>query len=301
MAREIFDSNPDPTQQFNEKLAGWGTRDEGGLPLGNVLGHSLNRVTVCYAILEAAKIAAEFDQLPGDSEFITAGAAVQDRKGTREYPAAHLAPCSLKVGNPGTAAPLNLHEVYADGISRSFVASLFAKTELVHRLANYADSLCERQKSRGGMADALAQSCMLVTRDRHVRPREVLFERLIPDFQAIASEQIVTISQTLPEEYEPSRIVDPFGRPHDERPSAHSPSPIVDQFGRRYAERPSDTRVHSPSAEAYRANRQTVIQILGVYAGTHSPRMAAMEKAANQLKGVRANEERQAVNRLRRR
>ncbi len=273
MAREVFDSSPDEVALFNARVSGWSTRDAGGLPLGDVSGHALNRLTQCYAIIESAKLAGDFGAIAGHQDFMVAGASVQDWRGTRDYPAAHLAPCTLKIGTPGSSsAPKPLYQSFEDGINRSFVANLFAKTEPVHRLVNYADSLCERQKGGTGMGEILAQACRTVAKDPKANPREVLHDELIPIFQMVANERITLMRQTIPEDYRPS--------------------PLLNQFGRPYYQRPEDVRVHSPSPEAYKANRAAVLQVLSLYAGAHNPRLDALAKVADQFKALRANEQR---------
>jgi hypothetical protein len=37
--RDIYNQSPDRVAQFNAKVAGWGTGEQTGLPLGDVLGH----------------------------------------------------------------------------------------------------------------------------------------------------------------------------------------------------------------------------------------------------------------------
>jgi hypothetical protein len=278
MSREIFIPNPNPAQQASDLLAGTLMRDDGGLPLGDVQSHALGRLTVCYGVLEAVRLAADVDRLPAAFTFEATGAAVQDRRGRRDYPAAHVVPCGLSVGSPAAGAPQALHDVFASGINRSFVSGLFGKTELVHRLTNYADLLCERTRTGDGMANSLVEGCTIVARDRRVSPREVLHEKLIPEFQVIAGRQIVDMAKTLPENEAPSRLVDQFGRP--------------------FYERPADYRIHSVSPQAYRANRRAVLQILSLYAGTHTPLTSALDRLVDQFKALRSNEIREADKRF---
>src|SRR5947209_9151930 len=170
--RDVYNRNPDPVAQFNARVAGWGTRAAAGLPLGDVLGHSPNRLAVCYGVLNAAKLAAGYGRtdsnsaITGQFRFAPVGAIPQDWRGSREYPAAHLSPCSLRVGDPAASKPgAPLFNVFADGVTRSYVGGLFAKTELVHVLVNRADSRCEGTPKAGkppekpGLAQVLADSC----------------------------------------------------------------------------------------------------------------------------------------------
>ena len=291
MARDIVDKTPDPVSQFQDLISGFATRDAGGLPLGDVFGHALNRLSVCYGILESAKLAASFaqvvpahDGIPPNFEFAIAGAVPQDKPGTREYPAAHLAPCTLKIGDPAASgAPANLFDVFADGVTRAFVFNLFGKTERVHKLANYSDGICERNKSQNDWVHVLAACSTEVVRNRHATPREVFFDALIPRFQVVAGQQLVNMESTLGQVPPPAESL------------------IVDQTGQPYgrAERPTDVRIHSPSPAAWRANREAVVQILAAYSGTHSPRQEDVSRLAHQFKALRSNEEREARGRNR--
>lgn len=286
MAREFVDENPDEVAQFNDLVAGFGTRDAGGLPLGNVQEHAVNRLTVCHAIIEGARllaicgqIAPGYDGIPPFYEFSIGGAVPQDRPGTTDYPAAHLAPGTVKLGDPSSARrPDNLYELFGDGITRSYMHNLFARTELVHRLTNYVDSICERKRTGDGMAQALVESCTLAARDHRASTVEVLHDELIPQFQRVARDRLAVIEASLssapPELLETSPLLDRHGQPY------------------RTAERPADTRIHSPSPAAWVANRQAVLQILGTYAGLNEPNMPAIRRTLDQFQALRANEDR---------
>ena len=285
MPREIIDEDPDEVKQFNDLVAGFGTRDDGGLPLGNVYAHAENRLTVCHAILEGSRLLATSGQLlagyngiPAHYEFSIGGAVPQDRQGTREYPAAHLAPGTIKLGDPFQAKrPDNLYELFSDGITRAYVYKLFAQTELVHRLTNYVNSLCERKRTGDGMGKALVESCSLVAHDLGANTVEVLHDELIPKFQSVARSQLAIMEDTL-----------------SSAPPEHLESlPLVDQYGKPYrtSERPTDTRIHSPSPAAWVANRRAVMQILGTYGGICEPQMPAIRHTLGQFRALRANED----------
>jgi hypothetical protein len=286
MAREFVDENPDEVAQFNDLVAGFGTRDGGGLPLGNVQDHAANRLTVCHAIIEGSRLlatcgqlAAGYDGIPPFYEFSIGGAVPQDRPGTTDYPAAHLAPGTVKLGDPGSARrPDNLYDLFADGITRSYMHNLFARTELVHRLTNYVDSICERKRTRDGMAEALVESCTLAARNYRVSTVEVLHDELIPKFQRVARDRLAVVTTSLSSA--PSELLET--------------SPLLDHRGQPYraAERPTDTRIHSPSPAAWVANRQAVLQILGTYAGINEPKMPDIRRTLDQFRALRANEDR---------
>lgn len=286
MAREFVDENPDAVAQFHDLIAGFGTRDAGGLPLGNVAEHAENRLTVCHAILDGARllaicgrIAPGYDGIPPSYEFSIGGAVPQDRPGTVDYPAAHLAPGTIKLGDPNSGRqPDNLYALFGDGITRSYVHNLFARTELVHRLTNYCDSICERKRTGDGMANALVESCELVARDTRGDTVEVLYDELIPKFQTVARGRLAFFEASLgaapPELLETSPLLDHLGRPYQS------------------AARPADTRIHSTSPAAWVANRRAVLQILGTYASLNEPKIADVRRTRDQFKALRANEER---------
>ena len=92
----------DEVRQFDDLVSGYDTRDDAGLPLGDVYGHALNRLKISYGILEAAKLAGDIwgygngDGVPPSFEAYPVGAHPQDRTGwSRQYPAAHVSPCRL--------------------------------------------------------------------------------------------------------------------------------------------------------------------------------------------------------------
>ncbi len=294
MAREIDNPNPDEVSQFEDRASGYGTRDATGLPLGDVLGHSLNRLVICYGVLEAADLAADYaqigggDGIPPNFDFFPVKAAPQDRQGSTEYPAAHLAPCSLEVGDPksGKARP-KLYDVYADGINRGFVRDLFRRTELVHVLTNRADSRCEGMARGDGMAHVLADSCETLVRDPQLSARDVFFDKLVPEFQAVAQRQLIEFNETLlarfPDALSPQvSIVDQYGRP----------------IGSHWNPLRTDARIHSSSPAAWKANRQAVSQILSTYATTRAT-PSDIGRTSEQFRALRGNEEREAVYRMR--
>src|SRR5258708_7846500 len=99
------------------------------------------------------------------------GAVPQDRQGSPEFPAAHLAPCTLEVGHPSSAGGTRpeIYRTFSDAITRTYTEDLFRKTDLVHRLTNYADVLHEGTRGSGktGVSHILVQSCNLTVKDPH--------------------------------------------------------------------------------------------------------------------------------------
>ncbi len=281
--REIRDSNPNPVSQFNDLVAGFGTRDLSGRPLGDIMGHSVSRLRTCYAILHAARLAAEsaVQQLEANTvlEVKPAGAPPQDRAHTHEFPAAHLAPCQLLIERGWALRPnLPLFLIFRDGISRSFVRGLFERTEIVHVLANKADTYCEGfgRKDKFGTAHELARSCNMIMQDHSLKVRDVFFNTLVPSFRSVALDRLSGRSSTLDDRF----------------PNADDISPIVDASGRLYAAppAPSDNRLGSPHALSQQTNHQASVQILETYANTDTPPTHALDHIAGQFSALRTNE-----------
>jgi hypothetical protein len=187
--REIIDTNPDRVKQFNERLSGFATRDLSGVPLGDVSGHALNRLDVCYGILQTFDVAAELARYENDEKTLTklkvlpTGAAVQDWQATTEFPAAHRAPCNLLIANHSSHAPPQMvQQLFQDGANRGFIANLFGQTDIVHYLTNYADRLCEgtNNKDRFGISHVLARNCELLLRDGQLTAKELFFDSFMP-------------------------------------------------------------------------------------------------------------------------
>jgi hypothetical protein len=252
-------------------------------------------LTVCYGIIEAAGLGAELGQvghgdgIPPHYEFFPVGAVPQDRQGSFEFPAAHLAPCTLEVADPKNAKDRpELYRIFSDGISRSFIEGLFKKTELVHRLTNYADSLCEGTKrpEKTGMSHVLAQSCKLMVQDSRLSPKEIFYEKLVPEFQQEARRQLddyqSKLSRRFPDPAPRTGLLDRFGRPFDWDPER------------------ADTRVSAKaSPETRRLNQEAVVQILNIYATTRAPQLSEVNTMAGQFQALRANERREALDRER--
>ncbi len=293
--RDIYDENPDEVRQFDDLVSGYDTRDDAGLPLGDVYGHALNRLKISYGILEAAKLAADIwgygngDGVPPIFEAYPVGAHPQDRTGwSRQYPAAHVSPCRLEVGDPqGAPTRTNLYRRYGCGITRGFVEGLFSRTDIIHKLANYSDGLCEgtsRTAARTGMSHVLASSCTTLFRDQRASARTIFFDELIPGYGAVAAQQLDAVETGLIDRFadalEPEvGLVDPTGRPFSWNPEGRT-----------------DTRVHSPSPLAWKANRRAVVQILEIYASTLAPRSGDLAEIRGQFVALRANEQREARN-----
>jgi hypothetical protein len=305
----------DPVARTLDMIAGYGFRDALGLPLGDVYAHALRRLKTSYAIIEAAHLGAAFGQvghgdgIPPQYNFFPGAARVQDRSGIIRYPAAHIAPCTLTVGRPGTPRKDQpaLYQIFAHPITTEYTTELFRKTDIVHRLTNHADWLHEGTARNPGMSQILAESCNLMLADPYLRPREILHEKFLPAFRQRAQHLLSDCESALSGSTasDPGGLLDRFGNPFN----AHldpEPAPgagLVDRFGRPFDWDPdrSDTRVgKSAPAEVRRTNLPALAQILGVYVTTQMP--AADEKqVAGQFRGHEVNEQSKSKERKRER
>ena len=303
----------DPVGRTLDLIAGYGFRDAVGLPLGDVFAHALRRLRTSYAIIEAAHLGATFGQVghgngvPPHYRFSPGAARVQDRSGIVQYPAAHLAPCTLAVGRPGTARGDQpaLYQIFAHPITTEYTTELFRKTDIVHRLTNHADSLHEGTAKRPGTSQMLAQSCDLMLQDPWLKPRDVFHEAFLPKFRARAQSLLADCESELSGSAasNPGGLLNRFGRPFNWDPD-FAPAPgagLVDRWGRPFDWDPdrSDARVgrHAPP-EVRRINLAALAQILRTYATVATPRAADMKEIAEHFRALNVNEASEAKKRL---
>ncbi|HEY9025618.1 MAG TPA: hypothetical protein VIP05_15050 [Burkholderiaceae bacterium] len=136
--REILLDDINPMALIDELAAGAVT-DSHGLTLGDVSGHRIDRYLLSYAVLHLVGGMAHISLLSARDVLVPKGAKVQDKKGMDAFQAAHALPCDFAVnGRRG------MHALFASPIIRGNVkARLFGRTNIVHRLVNYADRRCE--------------------------------------------------------------------------------------------------------------------------------------------------------------
>ena len=157
--REILFRNYDPVRRTNELLAGYKTRAAGGLPLGNVHGHVQNRLTAAYRILKALEVGIKLGRVNDPGKLDAVGASVQDKRGTRIYPAAHLAPCGIAIGTKPGGTPQELYDAFKNPIGNSFVKDIFGQTDLVHVFVNWVDTQIDRTKERDLLPKPRTPAC----------------------------------------------------------------------------------------------------------------------------------------------
>jgi hypothetical protein len=287
--REIIDTNPDEAEQFNERLSGYATRDFSGMPLGDVSGHALNRLDVCYGILQTFDIAAELARYENDEKALTklkvlpTGAEIQDWQATKDYPAAHRAPCNLLIADPSNCAASQVRQLFKDGTNRGFIANLFGQTDIVHRLTNYADNFCEgtNNKMGFGISHVLARNCELLLHDEDLTAKELFFDRFMPEFQNVLIRKHQDYNTRLFE---------------DKKNKTSPPAVIIlDALGRPLNQDPlrSDFRVRKAPRNVRLANQRAALSILFTYTGTVQPRPADLVAMDEKFKAVRYNEQRE--------
>ena len=136
--RDILRDDIDPMALIDE-LATGAVTDAHGLTLGDLSGHRLDRYVLSYAVLQLVGGMARISLLSARDTLVPKGAKVQDKTGMDAFQAAHALPCDFAVnGRRG------IHALFVSPIIRGNVkARLFGRTNLVHRLVNYADRRCE--------------------------------------------------------------------------------------------------------------------------------------------------------------
>ena len=310
--RIIFDHDPHPLRLFDE-LYFQGVQDFKGLPLGDIAGHAQRRYTACFGALGLARMLTDLRRIDAAIPVEVVGARFQDKRSSREFPAAHHIPCDLALGLPGHAPPgVLLHDLFQEPFSKTWARrEIFGRTHRVHRLVNVADRSCEAGPD--GMAIVFARACEEVIREG-LRANEVLPARarslgagsprtlpysdpatavrsrgaaqtalavqshfdtiLLPGFVIAARQRLQLLEEDLTD-YE-----------HREMTRGHP----VDRFGKPLVPRPADTRLHSPDAEARAAAKITLRQILQTYADPTIVDRQALNRIAAQIDALRFNE-----------
>jgi hypothetical protein len=289
MARTIFDRNPDPVHLMDE-LYHQGTRDFKGLPLGDVEGHVRRRYTTCYGVLCLARMLTDLGRIETAMPLVVVGAQFQDKRSSKEFPAAHAIPCDLAIALPGHPAPgVHLYNFLLNPFNRTWAKlNMFGETDRVHRLVNVADRSCEA--GLDGLASVLATACEEVIRNglraRTLTPGKYAtkpisasvqteFELiLVPGFVRAANARLQALERNL-NYFERTEI-------------AHRP--LVDRIGRPVEARPSDTRLGSPNAQARAANLNTLRQVLKTYADQTLVDRPALFTIATKIEALRINE-----------
>jgi hypothetical protein len=175
--------------------------DTFGLTLGDLTGHRHDRYVTVYRALHLLAGMARRGWLRGHDVIKPIGAEVQDKKAMDAFQAAHLLPCDLKIN-----AAEGVHEQFVSPIIRGNVkVQVFGRTNVVHRLVNYADRRCEAN----GWIDAFVQAARDLARGAEA---DAVFDRaVVPAFA-----RAVTVSR--------DKLVDALNQAERQAMGSNSPS-----------------------------------------------------------------------------
>lgn len=151
--RSIFHSRADALGLFVE-LYDNALRDAERRPIGNIESHAVGRLSQSYMALKLIEAARDLGLLPGDATIVPTRAMVQDKRGTREFPAAHRLPADLAVQLPD-GSRRRLTETFDVALNRTAIdRDIFGRTDRLSRLANVVDSWLEAAGMRTTLARA---------------------------------------------------------------------------------------------------------------------------------------------------
>lgn len=244
-----------------DELATGAVTDGRGLTLGDLTGHRHDRYVTVYRALHLLAGMARRGWLRGHDVIKPIGAEVQDKKAMDAFQAAHLLPCDLKIN-----AAEGVHEQFVSPIIRGNVkVQVFGRTNVVHRLVNYADRRCEAN----GWIDAFVQAARDLARGAEA---DAVFDRaVVPAFA-----RAVTVSR--------NKLVDALNQA--ERQAMGKPVLLAGN-GQPARPRAQDFRVSDklkdPRVRA--ANKEAVLQVFDEYRrgpGGLSPRTLAQARTESE-------------------
>lgn len=151
--RSIFQSRADALGLFVE-LYDNALRDAERRPIGNIEVHAVGRLSQSYMALKLVEAAQDLGLLPDNATIVSTRAMVQDKRGTREFPAAHRLPADLAVELPD-GSRRRLTESFDVALNQAAIdRDIFGRTDRLSRLANVVDSWLEAAGMRGTLARA---------------------------------------------------------------------------------------------------------------------------------------------------
>lgn len=155
--RSIFQNRADALGLFVE-LYDNALRDAERRPIGNIEAHAVGRLSQSYMALKLIEAARNLGFLPENGTIVATRAMVQDKRGAREFPAAHRMPADLAVETPdGTRRRLT--ESFDVPLDQAAIdRDIFGRTDRLSRLANVVDSWLEA----AGMRKTLARAANIV-------------------------------------------------------------------------------------------------------------------------------------------
>lgn len=132
--RSIFQNRPDALGLFVE-LYDNALRDAERRPIGNIEAHAVGRLSQSYMALKLVEAARDLGLLPDSATIVSARAMVQDKRGTREFPAAHRLPADLAVELPD-GSRRRLTESFDLALNQTAIdRDIFGRTDRLSRLA----------------------------------------------------------------------------------------------------------------------------------------------------------------------
>lgn len=151
--RSIFQNRADALGLFVE-LYDNALRDAERRPIGNIEAHALGRLSQSYMALKLVEAARDLGLLPDNATIVPTRAMVQDKRGTREFPAAHRLPADLAVELPD-GSRRRLTESFDVALNQTAIdRKIFGRTDRLSRLANVVDSWLEAAGMRTTLARA---------------------------------------------------------------------------------------------------------------------------------------------------
>lgn len=214
-SRVIHNSKPDSVEMFRELYQDV-VRTGDSFPIGALERHAEGRLQQTYAALVLIENAKAAGIIPENSKFVATGAKVQDKRASKEYPAAHRLPADLSIqAADGSLRRLTDH-LDVD-LGRIWVdQNIFAPTDRIHRLANVADQWVED----GGMKTAFVNAANAVSSGK-MTAEEALEDIVQPGYAAAHARALEKVERnfTLIERQALSqRIVDQHGQPYRKVP-----------------------------------------------------------------------------------
>ncbi|CAH0343668.1 hypothetical protein [Rhizobium sp. CECT 9324] len=214
-SRVIHNSKPDSVEMFRELYQDV-VRTGDSFPIGALERHAEGRLQQTYAALVLIENAKAAGIIPENSKFVATGAKVQDKRASKEYPAAHRLPADLSIqAADGSLRRLTDH-LDVD-LGRIWVdQNIFAPTDRIHRLANVADQWVED----GGMKTAFVSAANAVSSGK-MTAEEALEDIVQPGYAAAHARALEKVERnfTLIERQALSqRIVDQHGQPYRKVP-----------------------------------------------------------------------------------
>jgi hypothetical protein len=151
--RSIFQNRADALGLFVE-LYDNALRDAERRPIGNIEAHALGRLSQSYMALKLVEAARNLGLLPEGGTIVATRAMVQDKRGAREFPAAHRMPADLAVETPD-GSRRRLTESFDVALNQAAIdRDIFSRTDRLSRLANVVDSWLEAAGMRKTLARA---------------------------------------------------------------------------------------------------------------------------------------------------